>query len=176
MISLLTVNSDVFVGGTVVGTTYEELHKGISITNRTFFSSLPELYEKVPKTSISLIEIDWQPIGASWMKASAARGGNALGLDPSKVYICFAQVVEWVGSEYDEAVASWVQSTQEKIDKATKQAGVYDPFVYMGDAAGFQSVFEGYSQENHNRLQAIAKRYDPHGVFQNLMPGGFKVF
>lgn len=164
------------MAGTAVGNTYEELHKGIAITNRTFFSSLPELDEKVPKANISLIEMEWQPIGASWMEASTTRGGNALGLDPSKVYLCYAQVVEWIGSAYDEAVASWVQKTQEKINKATKEAGVYDPFNYMGDAAGFQSTFPGYREENHKRLQAIAKKYDFHGAFQTLMPGGFKVF
>ena len=45
-----------------------------------------------------------------------------------------------------------------------------------GDAAGFQSIFPGYGPGNHGRLQGIAKKYDPTGVFQTLMPGGFKVF
>lgn len=110
------------------------------------------------------------------MKASAERGGNALGLDPSKVYLCYAQVVEWIGSAYDEAVSSWIQETTYKINNATQKAGLYDPFNYMGDAAGFQSIFPGYGEENHLRLQEIARKYDPHGVFQTLMPGGFKVF
>lgn len=168
--------SDVFVAGTVVGTNYEELHKGLAITNQTFFSALPDLYKKVPQANITLIEFDWQPFGASWMKASAERGGNTLGLDPSKVYLCYAQVVEWIGSAYDEAVATWVEETAHKLNKAAQEAGVYDPFNYMGDAAGFQSIFPGYGEKNHKELQAIAKKNDPHGVFQTLMPGGFKVF
>lgn len=45
-----------------------------------------------------------------------------------------------------------------------------------GDAAGFQVMFPGYGPENHKQLQTIAKAYDPHAVFQTLMPGGFKVF
>ena len=47
---------------------------------------------------------------------------------------------------------------------------------HRGDAAGFQEIFPGYGPENHMRLQAIAQKYDPYGVFQTLMPGGFKVF
>lgn len=160
----------------MVGTNYDELHKGIAITNQTFFSALPELYKKVPQANITLIQFDWQPIGASWMQASAERGGNALGVDPFKVYLCYAQVVEWVGATYNEAVLSWVEETAHKLNSAAQDAGLYDPFNYMGDAAGFQPVFPGYGELNHKALQAIAKKYDPRGVYQTLMPGGFKVF
>lgn len=45
-----------------------------------------------------------------------------------------------------------------------------------GDAAGFQQIFPGYGTENHQKLQSISQKYDPYGVFQTLMPGGFKVF
>ncbi|KAJ6184983.1 hypothetical protein N7519_006284 [Penicillium mononematosum] len=150
--------NDVFVAGTVKGTSYKELLNGISIINQTFFNELPKLYAQIPTANISTIQLDWQPIGADWMKASEARGGNTLGLDSSQVYLCYAEVVEWIGSTYDDI-----------------KAGLYDAFNYMGDAAGFQSIFPGYGAQNHRRLAGIAKKYDPHGVFQTLMPGGFKV-
>ena len=47
--------------------------------------------------------------------------------------------------------------------------------MYRGDASAFQSVFPGYEPENQQKLQVIARRYDPYGVFQALMPGGFSV-
>ena len=168
--------SDVFVAGTVKGTTYEELHQGISIINTTFFNELPKLYSQVPTANISTIQLDWQPIGAEWIKASNARGGNALGLDPTQVYLCYAEVVEWIGSAYDDIVAKWVEDTTYAINNATQKAGLYDAFNYMGDAAGFQSIFPGYGATNHQRLINIAKKYDPKRVFQTLMPGGFKVY
>ncbi|CAI7594536.1 unnamed protein product [Penicillium viridicatum] len=167
--------NDVFVAGTVKGTSYKELLSGISIINQTFFNELPKLYAQVPTANISTIQLDWQPIGADWMKASEAHGGNALGLDSSHVYLCYAEVVEWIGSAYDEIVASWVEETTYKINNATQKAGLYDAFNYMGDAAGFQSIFPGYGAENHQKLRDIAKKYDSGGVFQTLMPGGFKV-
>lgn len=164
------------MAGTVVGTTYDELLQGIKIINTTFFNELPKLYAQIPAANISTIQLDWQPIGADWMAASAAKGGNALGLDPSKVYLCYAEVVEWIGSAYDDIVAKWVEDTTYKINNATQEAGLYDPFNYMGDSAGFQSIFPGYGETNHRKLQTIARKYDPSGVFQTLMPGGFKVF
>ncbi|OGM50971.1 putative 6-hydroxy-D-nicotine oxidase [Aspergillus bombycis] len=111
-----------------------------------------------------------------WMKASEDKGGNALGLDSSKIYLCYAEVVEWIGSSYDDIVAQWVEETTYAINNATQKAGLYDAFNYMGDAAGFQSIFPGYGEENVAKLQTIAKKYDPNQVFQTLMPGGFKVY
>ncbi|KAJ5690414.1 hypothetical protein N7462_004806 [Penicillium macrosclerotiorum] len=168
--------NDVFVAGTVKGTTYDELHQGISLINTTFFSQLPKLYRQIPAANISTIQLDWQPIGADWIKASEARGGNALGLDSSKVYLCYAEVVEWIGSAYDDIVATWVEETTYMINNATQKAGLYDSFNYMGDAAGFQSIFPGYGETNHQQLIKTAQKYDPHAVFQKLMPGGFKVY
>ncbi|KAJ5546162.1 hypothetical protein N7494_003747 [Penicillium frequentans] len=168
--------NDVFVAGTVKGTTYSELYHGISIINSTFFSQLPKLYAQIPTANISTIQLDWQPIGYDWIKASEARGGNALGLDSSKVYLCYAEVVEWIGSAYDDIVASWVEETTYAINNATQKAGLYDAFNYMGDSAGFQTMFTGYGEGNHQKLIKIAQKYDPHGVFQTLMPGGFKVY
>ncbi|CAI7611914.1 unnamed protein product [Penicillium glandicola] len=167
--------NDIFVAGTVKGTSYKELLSGISIINQTFFNELPKLYAQIPTANISTIQLDWQPIGANWIKASEAHGGNALGLDSSQVYLCYAEVVEWIGSVYDDIVASWIEETTYKINNATQEAGLYDTFNYMGDAAGFQSIFPGYGAENHQKLIDIAEKYDPRGVFQILMPGGFKV-
>ena len=173
---MTNVSSDVFVAGTVVGTTYAELLQGITIINTTFFEHLPKLYAQIPAANISTIQLDWQPIGADWMKASEDKGGNALGLDSSKIYLCYAEVVEWIGSSYDDIVAQWVEETTYAINNATQKAGLYDAFNYMGDAAGFQSIFPGYGEENVAKLQTIAKKYDPNQVFQTLMPGGFKVY
>ena len=60
---------------------------------------------------------------------------------------------------------------------ATQEAGIYDPFHYMGDSAGFQipGFYDGYGMGNGAKLEAISKKYDPKRVFQNLMPGGFKL-
>ncbi|OBT96665.1 hypothetical protein VE01_04210 [Pseudogymnoascus verrucosus] len=95
------------------------------------------------------------------MAASAANGvgGNALGLDPKKgVYLAYAEVVEWFGSEHDEAAA-----------------GLYDHFNYMGDAAGFQAVYPGYGAANEAKLLSISRKYDPTRTFQTLLPRGFKI-
>lgn len=94
--------NDIFAAGTIVGTTYDELLMGINLTNSVFYERLPLLYDQVPASEISIIQIDWQPIGKLWMDATTAAGGNALGLDSSKIYLAWAEVLEWIGSEYDD--------------------------------------------------------------------------
>lgn len=169
--------NDIFAAGTVVGTTYAQLLQGINITNSVFYSRLPLLYAKIPAANISIIEIDWQPIGALWQAATTAAGGNALGLDPSKVYLCWAEVVEWIGSAYDDVANQWILDTTNAINAATKAAGVYSSFTYMGDSTGFQTknFYSGYGSANQAKLLSISRKYDPDRVFQTLMPGGFKI-
>ncbi|OJJ96633.1 hypothetical protein ASPACDRAFT_81293 [Aspergillus aculeatus ATCC 16872] len=168
--------NDIFVAGTIKATTYDSLLEGVQIINATFAAQLPKLYAQIPSANISIIELDWQPIGANWINASTARGGNALGLDATQNYLCYAEVVEWIGSEYDSIVGEWVVETTELINNATDAAGLYDPFNYMGDAAWFQEIYSGYGSENLEKLKEIASAYDPEGVFQTLMPGGYKLF
>ncbi|KAI5284717.1 hypothetical protein KEM54_001124 [Ascosphaera aggregata] len=99
----------VFVAGTVKGTTYDELDNGISIVNNTFTEALSELYVKVSEENITVVELNCQPIGPLWTKASTERGGNPLRLNESQVYLCYAEVVMWDGEEYVDAVNSWVE-------------------------------------------------------------------
>lgn len=86
-------------------------------------------------------------------------------------------MLEWIGSEYDEAAYAWVKGTANAIDEAAKNAGVYDPFVYMGDATAFQTknFYDGYGATNKAKLLSISRKYDPFRVFQKLLPGGFKI-
>lgn len=169
---------DVFVAGTVVGKTYDQLLEGVQIINDTFYSNLPTLYATIPTDNIVVIQLNWQPIGDLWLSASADNGvgGTPLGLDASKgTYLAYAEVVEWIGSEYDQFVYEWTANTTYAINNATQAAGLYDPFNYMGDASGFQEIYAGYGESNQQRLLDISRQYDPERVFQKLLPGGFKI-
>ena len=170
--------ADVFAAGTVVGKSCDQLLQGIQIVNDTFYSHLPALYAAIPTENIVILQLNWQPLGDLWLSASARNGvnGNPLGLDAKKgTYLAFAEVVEYRGSQYDEFVSTWIKETTSAINKATKKAGLYDAFNYMGDATGFQEIYAGYGKPNEKRLLDISRRYDPKRVFQKLLPGGFKI-
>lgn len=164
--------------GSIVGSNYDDLHTGIRLTHDTFYDKLHGLYSTVPAEALEYISIGWQPLPDIWLNASqhVNPSGNALGLDQSKgPYVAWVGIVMWNDSRYDTAVANWVAEVTDAIDEMTKAKGLYDPFKYMNDAAGFQEVFTGYGADNREKLLAISRKYDPWRVFQTLMPGGFKV-
>lgn len=175
--------NDMFIAGTTVGKDYDSLLQGVQITNDVFIAHVPYLYDAIGVNASSVIKstsINWQPIGDLWVAGSksANPSGNALGIDLSKgTYLAWAETVEWDGSEYDEIVTTWARNTTDAINAATKEAGIYDPFVYIGDASGFQldAAFPGYGIENQARLLEISRKYDPDRFFQAFLPGGFKI-
>ena len=54
-----------------------------------------------------------------------------MGLDPSKVYICYVILMSWIGPEYNDVVTEWLAQVTYSINQANRAAGVYDPFKYM---------------------------------------------
>lgn len=60
------------------------------------------------------------------------------------------------------------------IESAAWAEGKQTGYVYLNYAHSGQKVFgEG---ERLERLRDVSKRYDPDGIFQRCVPGGFKLF
>ena len=60
------------------------------------------------------------------------------------------------------------------IEIAAKKKRKETGFIYLNFAHAGQKVFgEG---ERLETLKALSKQYDPNGIFQKLVPGGFKLF
>ena len=70
-----------------------------------------------------------------------------------------------------QAAQTWAEETK----KVTESLGTADRFLYQNFAASSQKPFCGYGPENVRFLQEASAKYDPTGVFQKLVPGGFKV-
>ncbi|KAI6778527.1 uncharacterized protein J7T54_005051 [Emericellopsis cladophorae] len=170
---------DMFIAGTTVGKTYDDLLEGVQVSWAAFEAELPKLFAILPPADRQLISMDWQPLGDLWLAGSqkANPAGNALGFEPEEkgTYLAWAEVVEWRGEEHSEAVYDWIKTTTWKIANATQAAGVYDAFNYMGDSAGFQEVYDGYGEANKKKLLSISRKYDPLRLLQRLWPGGFKL-
>jgi hypothetical protein len=63
----------------------------------------------------------------------------------------------------------------EASEAVAKKYGTYSPFLYINYAAPSQNPLCGYGADSVAHLKTTAAKYDPHGVFQKLMPAGFKV-
>ncbi|KAH6974656.1 hypothetical protein BKA56DRAFT_591608 [Ilyonectria sp. MPI-CAGE-AT-0026] len=103
-------------------------------------------------------------------------GGNPTGMAKHSRPVGFVNLrASWGKAEDDKTVYQVQQRMEDRINAAAKQRGLYSIFKYTNYASQFQDPFLGYGSVNKKRLLKIAQKYDPAGVFQTLVSGGFKL-
>jgi len=108
---------------------------------------------------------------------AAAAGGNCTGLgSPTKSLIVCVLTSSWTDISGDEQMKASSQKFIEDVDARSREAGLFYPFKYLNYAAAFQDPIEGFAAGTKEILQLASKKYDPEGIFQTLVPGGFKLF
>ena len=63
----------------------------------------------------------------------------------------------------------------QQANEAAREMGLLHNFVYLNYANQVQDPITSYGRENVAGLKKAAERYDPRGVFQRQVPGGFKL-
>ncbi|KAI8238258.1 Bifunctional solanapyrone synthase [Colletotrichum sp. SAR 10_86] len=103
-------------------------------------------------------------------------GGNPTSFAEQERPLGFLNIIAmWKNAEDDNIVYATQQRVEERVNAAARERGLYNGFKYTNYASQFQDPFISYGAENKARLLKIAKDYDPDGVFQNLVSGGFKL-
>lgn len=64
----------------------------------------------------------------------------------------------------------------EDIDAEAIQRGQAVPYKYLDYAWDFQDPIGSYGGGNVEKLKEVSKKFDPKGLFQKGVPGGFKLF
>ena len=147
----------------------------------------------------------FQPIPSVINEASLANGGNVMGVDrnekntirtsplpipthhvsksPHKktshnqltkhpVYLLY---LTWKDSAHDEALHKAADDTIAEIKAASVESLTDNPYIYLNYAGEFQDPLGGYGLENVKKMKKLSRKYDPKGVFQKLVPGGWKL-
>jgi hypothetical protein len=137
----------------------------------------------------------FQPIPTVFGKIGAERGGDMLGFDrfnetvvrmysrlsptisitntPS--HLVFQTYLAWNGASQDKFFQSQGDWLISELSKYAKSIGKSNPFIYLDYAYKTQKPLESYGAKNVAKIRAAAKKYDPNGVFQTMVPGGFKI-
>jgi hypothetical protein len=118
-----------------------------------------------------------QPYALSCLKSSAVQGGNPLGLNVSQGPLVSVLLLSyWENREDDETIATTMREVLEKIKKDAEVRETLVPYTFMNYASQWQDPIGSYGAENKAKLQEVSKKYDPEGLFQSSVPGGFKLF
>lgn len=119
----------------------------------------------------------FQPIPSYFGHIAKQRGGNMLGLENLE-----HNAILWtIGVTVDsgEAALAIVQAEVNAMSAKVRQfselvKGEMD-FIYLNYADASQDPIGSYGPENVQYLRHVAAKYDPTGVFQTRVPGGFKL-
>lgn len=117
-----------------------------------------------------------QPFPTIIAKHGAERGGNILGIDrltENGVLLLGTLAVNGVDQQEmgREKMLAWKSALEQY---AVSVGGLFE-FQYLNYADFSQNVTSSYGEENLLRMKGVSKKYDPHGIFQERMPGGFKL-
>jgi hypothetical protein len=110
------------------------------------------------------------------IEKAAARGGNSLGLDPSHPVVISMLSLTWDDAADDNRVMTAATVFIDLVEQEAKRRGVHSPFIYLNYANRGQKVISGYGAATQAKLRGVSRKYDPAGVFQSAVPGGFKLW
>ena len=81
----------------------------------------------------------------------------------------------WPDSRFDEVVEKTAEKMTEDIACIADDLGLLHEFQYINYADPRQDPIGSYGTENVEYLRQVSKKYDPNGVWQKQVPGGFKL-
>lgn len=118
----------------------------------------------------------FQSIPTIFSELSAERGGNVMGLDKLDKNVIMLNFNVAVRTADKKAIARpLLRSYGERMQEfAASKDGLVD-WQYLNYADSYQDPLGSYGSENVEKLRAVARKFDPQGVFQTKVPGGFKI-
>jgi hypothetical protein len=160
---------------------------------KTFDSLNGTLYNfNIPNNIIWSISLE--PLPTLITSYGSKNGGNSLGTSPAdgnsmgknvtiqtltprltstKVILISAL---WNDTASNNIVKQTAQKLTNDINDIAKRMGLLNDFVYLNYADPSQDPFSSYGRDNVRLLEKTSRKYDPRGIFQYKVPGGFKLF
>ncbi|KAK6513471.1 hypothetical protein TWF281_005094 [Arthrobotrys megalospora] len=122
-----------------------------------------------------LVQFAFQPVSETWIAASAAKGGNSMGIT-SPLAVMWIQL-RWDLASDDAVLLDYSRKLIRRFEKLAKDAGKLAKFRYLnyGDRFHARDIIPSYGKQSVRRMQRCKRIYDPTNVFGRLVPGGFKV-
>ncbi|KAE8371852.1 hypothetical protein BDV26DRAFT_302427 [Aspergillus bertholletiae] len=103
-------------------------------------------------------------------------GTNMFGLTPGRTDDVMVDMTSAYTNKADDAlVRSIIQDIVDKQRALLQSHGYLMDFIYLNYADISQKVLQSWGADKVAKLKAVSQEYDPQGVFQKQVPGGFKI-
>ncbi|KAJ5162334.1 FAD binding domain protein [Penicillium capsulatum] len=152
------------------GVDVDLLNDIFAINNRTLQGILPRVNGSV------LWSLTYQPLPSVWLGHASKKGGNSLGVSPEQgnAHVVFL-TVKWTDNRASDLVQKAVSRMQDQVDEYARSRDLKRDLVYLNYAGKTQDPLSSYGKRKLQELKEVAKTYDPRGVFQTQVPGGYKL-
>ncbi|KAM0714147.1 hypothetical protein Q7P37_010296 [Cladosporium fusiforme] len=134
------------------------------------------LYESIRDVPDMDFIFSYVPLPSVLVKQSLMRGGDVMGLDRDpKDHISVFFSPRWKDDRHDRRMYTSAETWYSQVASIARGFGKHGEFLYHNFAGGFQDPLGTYGQSNVRFMRSVAEKYDPKGLFQTQMPGGFKL-
>ena len=100
---------------------------------------------------------------------------NLFNLNQTENAFLYLLSVSWTNDTVSTAAYSLAQTVLQDMDNLARAQGMFRNFRYANYADPSQDVLGSYGEASVEFLKNVSAKYDPTGVFQYQVPGGFKI-
>jgi hypothetical protein len=141
-----------------------------------FYQKWQETLAKVKDYEGFIFSFGFHPITKALLEQSQKAGGNAMNIPPSDGPL-FVVLINpaWKLAEDDAHIFAEVDNLVKELRSLARNKRLLHRYIFTNYGYSKDDVIAGYGEESVSRLRAASQKYDPEGVFQNAVPGGFKL-
>lgn len=116
------------------------------------------------------------PLTKALLTNSKKAGDNAKDIDPADGPL-FVVLINptWDLQEDDDQVYTAVEDLLQKFKGVASDRGLLHRYVFTNYGYWKEDVLAGYGERSVARMREVSREFDPKGVFQEAVPGGFKI-
>jgi hypothetical protein len=90
-------------------------------------------------------------------------------------FIMYQSYLSWSEAKDDELFINLGLMLTDGIKSFAESKGTSIEYLYLNYADKDQNPLSAYGADKVKFMKTVSRKYDPYGVFQTLLPGGFKV-
>lgn len=141
-----------------------------------FYQKWQETLSRVKDSEGFIFSFGFHPITKALLEQSHRSGGNAMDI-PASDGPLFVVLINpaWKLANDDAHIFAEVESLVRELRGLASDKGLLHRYIFTNYGYSKDDVIAGYGEQSVSRLRAASEKYDPDGVFQSAVPGGFKL-
>ncbi|RYP42180.1 hypothetical protein DL768_010379 [Monosporascus sp. mg162] len=142
----------------------------------TFHQKWQETLDVIKDAAGFIFTFGFHPLTKALLENSEKAGGNAKAIPPSDgpLFVLLINPI-WKLPEDDNRIFTAVDNLVAEFRALASEKGLLHRYIFPNYAYQNDDIIAGYGEESVSKLRETSKKYDPEGIFQKGVPGGFKL-